>query len=597
VIACWAFALATAIGQLPSLCKSIQLSVKNYARWDNRGFNGTGDYLQARRESVREYLPQGETLYFLVPDDKALSSPQRSMHLAMMWEAMPDRVCYGGTNGISQASYIITSGYKDTLPVKDDTFIALRTNAHASIWARTSTIKSHQPRISATVPRWREILGLVAPCLVMLGGAVAGGWVGLVAGVLFFTLLMAIPPLFGFSPSALFVAGAVTCSVMGAWLATQRLRQADMPHQPLLSLNRPLILGVIALALFLVYAFLTLSHTFMTPNGLGVFGGKAKLLFVSAGIPAGFFTDHAWSTLQPAYPPGYALVTLGCYGLAGGCGEHLTQLLSCLFVACSLLFIGFKLPQRNPLFLPLLLWFAACLLAEQAIWTGILFYAEPCMLLILLVAVDAIIADVEGEEKPFLLPWILLGSCGWIKNEGILYLPAVWFAMRLMYGGKRIHLTTLIYGLILPVFWLLYSRFSGAKLYDFAPLWQPDGHQAWQAAKAVAKLAFLEPWRYGFAYPFALLILVFKSFRTGRVIIGLVVMLLTVLTFIYIFSLSRAAEFDWHLDSLERLLWLPAILMLFCFTTSSNLVFPKKPSKNSTRKQPPQSGQNSDKRV
>jgi len=576
VIACWAFALATAISQLPSLCKSIQLSVKNYARWDSRGFNGTGDYLQARRESVRDYLPQGETLYFLVPDDKALSSPQRSMHLAMTWEAMPDRVCYGGTNGISQASYIITSGYKDTLPVKEGTFIALRTNAHASIWARTSTIKPHQPRISATVPRWCEILGLAAPCLVMLGGAMAGGWIGLTAGLLIFSLFMSSPPLLGFSPSPLFVTGAITCSILGTWLTVQHLRQANTPHHPLLPLNRPLMLGLMSLALFLFYAFLTLSHTFVTPNGLGVFGGKAKLLYLSAGIPTGFFTDPAWSTLQPAYPPGYALVTLGCYGLAGGCGEHLTQLLSCLFVACSLLFVGHKLPQRNPLFLPLLLWFAACLLAEQAIWTGILFYAEPCMLLILLVAVDAIIADVEGAEKPSLLPWILLGSCGWIKNEGILYLPAVWLAMCLTYGGKRVPLTALFYGLLLPLLWLLYSRLSGAKLYDFAPLWQPDGQQAWLAAKAIAKLAFLEPWRYGFAYPLALIILAFKPFRTGRGIIGFAVMLITVLAFIYIFSLSRAAEFEWHLDSLERLLWLPAILMLFCFTTSSGLFLPKK---------------------
>jgi hypothetical protein len=363
---------------------------------------------------------------------------------------------------------------------------------------------------------------------------------------------------------------------MGAWLTKQRLRQENTPHQPLLPLNRPLILGVIALALFLFYAFLTLSHTFVTPNGLGVFGGKAKLLYLSAGIPAEFFTDLAWSTLQPAYPPGYALVTLGCYGLAGGCGEHFTQLLSCLFVACSLLFIGFKLPQRNPLFLPLLLWLAGCLLAEQAICTGILFYAEPWILLILLVAVNAIIADTEGAEKTSLLPWILLGSCGWIKNEGIFYLPAVWLAMRLTYSGKRAPVTALFYGLLLPLLWLLYSRLSGAKLYDFAPLWQPDGHQAWLAAKAVAKLVFLEPWRYGFAYPLALIILVFKPFRTGRVIIGLVVMLITTLAFIYIFSLSRAAEFEWHLDSLERLLWLPAILMLFCVTTSSALYLPKK---------------------
>ena len=54
-------------------------------------------------------------------------------------------------------------------------------------------------------------------------------------------------------------------------------------------------------------------------------GGRAKLLYLSSGVPDGFFTDPARSTLQPAYPPGFALLTLGCYGLAGGCGEWLKE--------------------------------------------------------------------------------------------------------------------------------------------------------------------------------------------------------------------------------------------------------------------------------
>lgn len=575
LIVCLIIAVATVVGNSPSLRQRIQLAVKNYGRWDSQGFKGMGDYLQARREAVRSFLPQGESLYFYVPDGKPLSSTQRSMHIAMTWEAMPDKVCYGGTNGIAKADYIVTSVYKGTLPVKDGSFLALRKSDHGSIWRRASIASTKPPRQAVPVAHWRELLGLAAPCLVMLGSAVAGGWSGLAVGLLLFTLCLAVPPLLGFAPSFLFVSGAGAISVMGARLATRQQRQNVAPHPFPLTLNKTIIVGFIVLALFLFYTFLTLSHTFMTPNGLGVFGGKAKLLYLSGGIPPGFFTDGAWSTLQPAYPPGFALLTLGCYGLAGACGEHLTQLLPCLFIGCSLFFIGVKMTQRMPLFLPLILWFTAAFLAEQAVWTGIFFYAEPWMLLVLLVAVDAIMDEAERADKPSTLPWILLGSCGWIKNEGIIFLPAVWLAMRFIHGASRAPLKDLACGLILPLAWALFSRLSGATLYDFAPFWQSDCHQAWLAAKAIAKLALLEPWRYGFAYPLAIVILAIKPFRTGQVVVGLLVMLANLLAFIYIFSISRAADFQWHLDSLERLLWIPAILFLFIAATSFRGMTPR----------------------
>ena len=81
---------------------------------------------------------------------------------------------------------------------------------------------------------------------------------------------------------------------------------------------------------------LALSHTLVAPNGLGVSGGRAKLMYIAGGMPPEFFTDVARRTLQPAYPPGHALITLGCYGLAGGCGEWLTQLVG--VVAGALVF-------------------------------------------------------------------------------------------------------------------------------------------------------------------------------------------------------------------------------------------------------------------
>jgi hypothetical protein len=135
---------------------------------------------------------------------------------------------------------------------------------------------------------------------------------------------MAIPPLAGFRPSPLFVVAASALCIAGTRGSRRWLRDApaasddDARRRRRAALAAGLLFAVLAGAL-------ALSHTFVAPNGPGVSGGRAKLLYLSSGVPDGFFTDPARSTLQPAYPPGFALLTLGCYGLAGGCGEWLTE--------------------------------------------------------------------------------------------------------------------------------------------------------------------------------------------------------------------------------------------------------------------------------
>jgi hypothetical protein len=136
---------------------------------------------------------------------------------------------------------------------------------------------------------------------------------------------MAIPPLAGFRPSPLFVVAASALCIAGVrglrrWLCGAAETSGENAR------CRRRSAAVAAGLLFAVLAgALALSHTFVAPNGPGVSGGRAKLLYLSSGVPDGFFTDPARSTLQPAYPPGFALLTLGCYGLAGGCGEWLTE--------------------------------------------------------------------------------------------------------------------------------------------------------------------------------------------------------------------------------------------------------------------------------
>ena len=56
------------------------------------------------------------------------------------------------------------------------------------------------------------------------------------------------------------------------------------------------------------------------------------------------------------------------------------------------------------------------------------------------------------------------------------------------------------------------------------------------------RLAFREPWQYGFVFPVACALPFFRRFRTP--------------------------DFAWHLKSLARLLWPPAVLFLFHISTT-----------------------------
>lgn len=76
------------------------------------------------------------------------------------------------------------------------------------------------------------------------------------------------------------------------------------------------LLGVVAL-----------SHPLLAPNGLGVYGGKAKVLFECGGIPDAFLASAGGEVLQPTYPPGLAWLAWLHFALSGGCGDRLVQLL------------------------------------------------------------------------------------------------------------------------------------------------------------------------------------------------------------------------------------------------------------------------------
>lgn len=129
-------------------------------------------------------------------------------------------------------------------------------------------------------------------------------------------------------------------------------------------------------------------------------------------------------------------------------------------------------------------------------------------------------------------------------------------------------LKRLIVAATLSLAWHVACRMAGATLYDYASISEPDCAQFFAALTHLLKLAFLEPWRYGFAYPIAAVTIVVRIIRRKSIcendlpVVSLAAFF-CLITFAFVYALSRAPDFAWHLDtSAARLLWAPSLLVL-----------------------------------
>ena len=554
--------IATLAGNGEALLRLARNAVFLRNSWQARGYRSSGDYIDLPRQMVERRLSPGDAVYFVCIHSNQLLSVERSQHLAISWAMCPTPVPFGYDSGIGDADAVLACAYGpgpefESAGLDPDAFEKIDEGGGLALWTRRgrpmppAAPAAPAVRAVASSPA-RELAGLAAPILVAAAGAQIAGWGGALLGLLLFSTGMAIPPLAGFRPSPLFVVLASALCVAGVrglrrWILKEPETSGENArYRRRAALAAGLFFAVLA-------GMLALSHTFVAPNGPGVSGGRAKLLYLSSGVPDGFFTNPARSTLQPVYPPGFALLTLGCYGLAGGCGEWLTQLLGVAAMASALAFLCGHLPSTSAR-----LWALAAFLSPLGLRLASLYYAESFLALFVLVGWERV-----REGRGDAVGWLLIGAAGWFKNEGLVYLLALWVAMRLIGGAKSARWTPLLAAAVLPALWHVGCRLCGASLDDFAPFWQPDLGQAWTALRRMAGYAFTAPWRYAFAYPAAVVALAgFSSLRTPSLKAAGGAALAAFAAFAGIFALSAAPDFAWHLDSSVRLLWIPALILL-----------------------------------
>lgn len=511
---------ATCAGNGPELHNIARTALRQADSWNGRSYAGNGEHTDAPRELVETELPPGAALFYCCSAEKKPMQPaDRSVQITLAWAAAPRPVRYGTPAEIGDADAVLISRY---LPIDLPGFYLTAETRHNQLWLRADRPPANAPDAPARAvmpDSGHEMLGVF--CV----------WILL-------TLLLFAAP----SPER------------------RRLRST-------LCGNRETLLpAMLSAAFFAIASTAALTHTLTAPNGLGVYGGKARLFLLGGGLPEGFFTESAYATQQPAYPPGLAVLTGIAYRIAGGCGEWLTQLIPVYAMTAVLGVLLLSASRRTGS----ALWIFSAFCTGPVLRMSLYYYAEPFMALLLLLGW----LHVRKPSGPVLPGWLLAGAAGLFKNEGLLFLLLLWLSVRILSGSRRAPLAALPLAAAAPCLWHIGARLAGATLYDYAAIPQLNLPHVLSALRSTAELTLLQPWSYGFVFPLALVALITaavpelrRRLLPGGVLprplgIALLFAAACIPAFACIYGLSTSPWFDWHVrTSLPRLLWTPALLL------------------------------------
>lgn len=327
--------------------------------WDGFPFRGTTLFAdEARRELSHYDTPGGVYLLLSNPADGILPIERPLLH-ALSWSVIPQKVrsgCLSDVAGEDAVVSLFSSEEPDftAAGLSHRGFHRISKDGGVGVWL-SSTSKRKMCGSIIGKNHWREAASVL---VFLVCGTLAfrkGRFPSTAYYLLFFSLLMIFPPALHIRPSAFYslAAMALSCHVSGRF-GCGTMETLNPLHE---SARATISLLYAAFSIGLI-----LTHTFFSPNGLAVYGGKAKCLFESSGCSQDFFVCREWAHLQPAYPPGLALATLGMYGLAGMCGEYATQWMP---MTIAVLVLFYFVAYDSPF--PVALWILAIFLTPAVL--------------------------------------------------------------------------------------------------------------------------------------------------------------------------------------------------------------------------------------
>lgn len=539
------FALNTP--ELLSLARSgIWLS----ATWQD-GYRSTGEQVDGARRLVERWCLDDSKVAYCTFERKGPRPVERSRIIAMSWATSPLPVAHGVVEDVKGADAVVASQYDNKIRCNSEflsDYHVVDACGDLNLWVKRTAIGcQHYARHSAQY--MLECFSMAAFTVFIAVLLCLGGLYSASVGVIFLSVAT-------YFAANMFHVVNPTSSMLSSFAAVAAakmiLRRYGIGEDRILKRQLGICFWTVACALFAYYGAMALSHTFVSPNGLGTVGGKAKLMYLAKGLPPGYFTDYGYSTYQPTYPPGAASLVLWCYSIAGGCGEWLTQLVTCvpLSMIGAFMFVKAKSCQQRILLLSFLISPLSLRLASQT-------YPE-CF-----VATCAIVGwRLIVRSNTSWIGWVVLGAGGWYKNEGVVYYLSIAAAV-FAFTDKRKRSAVLLgiaAGAILPLCWHIFSWMSGGVLDGYTALADFDASKWIHAWKRILVETFALPWKYAFALPLGFLLFFYR--RSRRLSKVCLVAFISAIAFSFVFSLSDAVNFEWHLNSAERLMWVPALLVL-----------------------------------
>ena len=208
-------AVATVAWNAPLLKKRTETARWTTTQWEDRGYYGNGTYADSVRTLIEEYALPSDDIYLVTrnPDGRLLPT-ERAIHITAAWAHLPRRIQYGGLDGIGDSDAVLTSFESGSevvmseipshyVPIERDGRTAFLRKMFFATEEGSETLEHRNGPIRFRGVRELSGVGLV----VLLAGfcAWAAGWVGMLGGLLLFSLGMALPPLLGFTPAPWFV--------------------------------------------------------------------------------------------------------------------------------------------------------------------------------------------------------------------------------------------------------------------------------------------------------------------------------------------------------------------------------------------------------
>lgn len=363
---------------------------------------------------------------------------------------------------------------------------------------------------------------------------------------------------------------AMTCLMLGYAL---RCRRKTTVAPTVTEEDRiPWWLWVQGILVMGVHGVVTTASSLAGPPGIGIYGYRAKVLWLLGRAPDGFHSSPGYDFSNADYPPGWPLLTLWNAVWRGSWEEHWVKLWIpvCLFLSWRIT-VGWM--RKNALPWWCLLAPGLFLLCTPALTWSRWHYSEPLLLLLVVTGLLHLlegfkngVTDGQGNAAAGL---VLLACCGWVKNEGVGYwmIGAALLLWRWPQGWWKVALT-----LPLAAGWRILMALHGARTldYDWGGAFHRPGAASWERicemVSLVREVCFVS-WQTHFGIwwllPVIAVVAVIRGCGECRALLFAGVCSAVLLWMAFFFS---AVPMDQHGLAFDRILTIPAwlILMALC---------------------------------